>query len=501
MPYDARRGRGGNHRFSLRAELVLRGGSSPPSSSDLLAASSTVSCYRGGVSRPVLASLSWESRPSSELVRLAWPMALSFLSLSVMTLVDTLFIGQLGAVPLAAVGIGGPVVFTVASFGIAVFGAAKISVGQAQGRGDVARTHLLLGAFSKLALALGAGSAVVGLLVSLALPLFTDAGTETSLARDYVAVRSLGLPLALWATAIGQWRAARGDSHSAMRAALVANVANVPLNALFLFGFGWGVQGAALATVCSRVVELGWLLAIQRPEGLFWRSASSRDALACLRTGLATGTERVLDMIAFTSVPVLLSWVGAVEVAAHQIVLQIMLISFLPLFAVSESVSILIAQARGAERSDLTGRLARTGIGIALLWGALCGLGLITFAELLVAPFSDDRRIIEAAGSALLVAAALQFVNAGYNVQKGILRGFSAFRLVALVTIACAWVITPALTYFFLAIYHGLGVVGAWWALCIEVSVGAAVLAVNVARRLDRTAVVVDSGRSVRAPS
>src|SRR5690606_6002254 len=103
--------------------------------------------------------LSWSAAPARELTRLAWPVIVSLLSYSAMTAVDTAFVGRLGASALAAVGIGGTAVFCVLSFGVAVFSAAKVRVGEALGAGDVQSTQVQLGAFLRLAIVLGVLSA------------------------------------------------------------------------------------------------------------------------------------------------------------------------------------------------------------------------------------------------------------------------------------------------------------------------------------------------------
>ena len=65
---------------------------------------------------------SWRENPSAALVQLAWPLTISMLSNSLMALIDTLFVGRLGAASLVAVGIGGVVAFTVMCFGFAPCG-------------------------------------------------------------------------------------------------------------------------------------------------------------------------------------------------------------------------------------------------------------------------------------------------------------------------------------------------------------------------------------------
>src|SRR5262245_5069181 len=100
-------------------------------------------------------TLPWRDRPLAELLRLAWPIAVSLLSFSVMTAVDTLFVGHLGSAALANVALGGTATFTLLCFGFGLLRATNITIAQAVGAGQRHRVQAYLGA--SLALALGFG--------------------------------------------------------------------------------------------------------------------------------------------------------------------------------------------------------------------------------------------------------------------------------------------------------------------------------------------------------
>jgi len=421
------------------------------------------------------ATLTWSARPFRELLRLSVPMVISLLSVSAMTLVDTLFVGWLGSTELAAVGLGGMAVFTVVSFGTALFGAARVRVGEAVGQGDQSVVHSELGAFLRVGLVLGVLSALVALLVAQLLPWLSQGGEAAALAGDYISIRSLSCPLVLLTQALAQWRQACGDSRGPMRATLVANLVHLPLDAGLIFGLDLGVAGAAWATLASALVELGLLGLLQRPHGFHLRESSLRAALATTVRGLPSALERVLDMLAFMAVPLLLLKVGDLHVAVHQIVLQLSLLSFLPLIAVSEAVSILAAQAVGAGRAALLVRLARSGAALSGGYALLLGILFLLVPKELVRLFNQEGPVIELGASTLALAAALQAINAFYNLAKGILRGLSAFRFVAWVTVACAWVFTPPLTFLW-GVHDGYGVPGAWLALCVETFFGTLIM-------------------------
>lgn len=452
-------------------------------------------------------NLVWAASPTRELVRLAGPLVVSLLSTSVASLVDTLFVGRLGAVPLAAVGLGGVISFTILSFGIAVFSAAKVKVGELFGRGDADRVARSLRLFLYLAVPLGLVSFIVGqLCAAWLLPLMSSDAEAGQLSSSYTMVRAFSFPVVLIIAAISSWLSAQGKPHAPMRAAVWGNALHIPLNAFFLFGLKGGVTGLACATVLSQMIELTLLLRdCSFHKQALWKKVGAaiqvREVYRVFQVGLSTGLERVFDMMAFAAVPILLAQVSPVEVAAHQITLQLSLLSFLPMYAVAESASILISHARGAGQVHLLVRLTRSSLQAALVY-AVCIAGVFAGGRhLIVSVFTNDREVASVCEKTLLFAALLQFVNAFYNIHKGLLRGLSEFRLVAVVTTGVAWLITPPLTYL-IGVRAGYGAPGAWTVLCLEVTLGLGILVFCFRRHpLFKIAKIAAASRVSLAPS
>src|SRR5215471_19051334 len=222
--------------------------------------------------------LRWRLKPFPELVRLAWPIAVSMLSYSVMTLVDTLFASRLGATSLGAVGFGGIITFTLLCFGIGLLQGAKVLVAQAVGAGRHDKIVGHVGSAIIAALAVGAVVGIVGQLVALNLPVLADGSASVRLAQRYVSLRVLSAPAILVAFAVREVRCALGDSRSPMRTALIANTLHIPMNATLIFAAGLGVRGAAISTVLAQTLEATLLVLVQRKEeGLGLASWTRRD--------------------------------------------------------------------------------------------------------------------------------------------------------------------------------------------------------------------------------
>src|SRR5215470_14578125 len=141
----------------------------------------------------------------------------------------------------------------------------------------------------------------------------------------------------------------QGDTRAPMRASLAGNAVNIALDAVLILGLGWGVRGAAVATICGNLTELALLAWPMRSalRGLVLRRSAIREVWA---QGLPNGAQFVMEVGAFLILTVLVASMSAVDGAAHQMVLHLVNVSFLPAHALAEAASVLVGQAVGANR-------------------------------------------------------------------------------------------------------------------------------------------------------
>lgn len=418
--------------------------------------------------------LGWTERPFRELLRLSWPITVSTLSYSAMTLVDTLLVSRLGAAELAGVGLGGTAAFVLLCFSFGLLRGAKTLVAQAVGAGQSGEVAAHRGAAVAAALAIGALTLLCGQVVSGLLPMLSASPAAGRAAAEYLAVRSLGAPLALLYVALREVRYGGGDAKRPMVATVAANAVNIGLAYVFVFVLGRGVAGAALATVIAHGVEAGVLVVAERGAlGLF--AFGRRHLGELFRVGLPTGLQFTLEIGAFAMLAALLARMPEREMAAHQIALQVIHFSFLPAFAVGEAASVLAGQAVGAARDGLVRVVARAAGLVAAAYTLACTLVLALAAPLVVAGFSGDPSLVAVAVRLLHVAAVFQVADGLNVVARGTLRGVGDVRLPAVVGVVTSWVFTPPLTWL-LGYRMGLGALGGWLGLCAEILVAAAIL-------------------------
>lgn len=428
-------------------------------------------------------ALTWSQRPFRELGRLAWPIAVSMVAQSVMTFVDTLMVGRLGPAALAGVALGGVAYFTLFVFAMGMLRSVKILVSQRMGAGRGALVTVL-GAGIMVALGMGLVEIAATWLVAGQLYRVTATAEVAALGGSYLVVRGLGAPLGLCEAALKEYRYGRGDTKSPMRAMIAANVLNVGLDALFIFGFGWGVTGAAAASAISIASAAGWLALAQRPEGFGlrrWRQ-SLEEVPAVWRLGWPVGTQMVLEVSAFATLTALFASMSDRDVAAHQIALQILHLSFLPAFAIGEAASVMAGQAIGAARHRLVVGVARRAAFVGSLYTGLCALVFGVFARPLAGLFTSDAELVTLTVKLLWVAAVFQVFDGVNIIARGVLRGIGDVRFPAVLGVIITWCTTPPLAWWLHARFE-LGALGGWLGISVEIIVGAFILWHRVERR------------------
>lgn len=427
-------------------------------------------------------NLSWEKRPVRELLRLSWPITLSTISYSLMTLVDTLLVSGLGAGTLAGVGLGGTAAFVLLCFSFGLLRGVKTLVSQAVGAGKPDEVGRYLGAALAAAGAISVVTLLAGQIVAELLPMIAATPEAGAAARAYLRIRILGAPMALGYVALREVRYAQSDARSPMKATVVANGVNIALAYLFVFHLHWGVTGAAFATVIAHSVELGMLALVQRAVGFNMEGMRARHVRALFKVGLPTGLQFTLEVGAFAILAGLISAISEVEMASHQIAINVIHFSFLPAYAVAEAGSVLGGQAVGANRDDLLLRVARISLGVTGIYTAMWTLLLALGAPMIVSCFRADSDLAAHAVRLLHVAAVFQMFDGAYVVARAMLRGAGDVRYAAYVGVISSWMFTPPLTW--LLGYHlGLGAFGGWLGLLAEIVCGASVLWVRLERR------------------
>ncbi len=419
-------------------------------------------------------------RYDREILALALPALGALAADPLVSLIDTAFVGRLGRLPLAALGVNVAVFsFAFVIFNFLAYGTTPM-VGRAYGRGDRATAGRVVANAFVLAIAVGAVALTV--LQLLAVPILRAMGAGDELlgpATGYLRIRALAGPALLLITAAnGAFRGFQ-DTRTPLLVTLGVAAVNLVLDPLFIFAFGWGLAGAAWATTAAQWAgALAFVALVYGPLRRRWQvplSLPSPAELApFLRVGWALLVRTIALIGAMTVATAVAARVGVVEVAAHQVAAQLWLFLALIVDALAIAAQALVAryvgEGRAADARSVSDRLLLLGLGV----GVALGVAFWAARPWLPGLFSDDPVVTRMVLSVFPFVAIMQPLNALVFVWDGVLMGVEDFSFLAL-----AMVISAAVAALLLAsvLPLGWGLHGVWWSLVGLMAARAATLA------------------------
>jgi putative MATE family efflux protein len=405
----------------------------------------------------------------AEIWRLALPAFGALAAEPLYVLVDTAIVGQLGTRQLAGLAIAG----TVLTAAFAVFNFLAYSTTAAVARQIGAANRRAAAALGVdgawLAGALGIAIALVGLIASswIVDAMGASAGVRP-FALEYLRISLIGAPFMLLMLAGTGYLRGIQDTRTTLVIAVAANVVNLALEVLFVYGFHWGIAGSAIGTVLAQVSAGVAYMAIVARSARAEHASLLPTSAGVRQTAVVGGPliVRTASLLAvFLATTNLAARISDDAVAAHQIAFQVFLFLALSLDALAIAAQAMIGRSLGAEHALQARAVARR----MLEWGLVVGVGFGVVLALvrpwLVPLFTDDAGVQDLADQLLLIVALLQPLNAIVFVLDGVLIGAGDQRFLALAMIVATFgVYAPAAAMVTIA---GGGIVALWGALVL----------------------------------
>lgn len=424
---------------------------------------------------------------------LAGPIIVGQVSQMLMGLTDTVMIGRVGPVPLAASAFAGTIYGLFFVVGIGLLLPVAVMVARARGAGDPGSCAQFLRHGTAMAVGFGLLETALMLIIGQHLERFGQPPEVVAEAGTYFTLIALSIVPTLLFQVFRQFAESLGHPRLPMMVLLGGVAANAGLNWLFIYG-NWGVPalglaGAGWATLISRCLIVGvimvWLSGDVRfrdywPEA--WGVSLSGERMkSMLRIGLPAAGQLLFESGAFSAAAVMIGWLGTVPLAAHQIAITCAAITFMFLLGLSMAVSMRVAQAVGAGERH---RLRPIGFGALAAGTVLMSAFALVFsfgAHPIAALFVEDTAVIEVAARLLMVAGIFQIFDGGQVVGSGALRGLTDVTVPTLITFIAYWVVALPGGYA-LGIYGPYGSVGIWVALACGLAFAALFLAARFVR-------------------
>jgi MATE family multidrug resistance protein len=428
-----------------------------------------------------------------EMLRLAAPIVLAQVGIMLMGVVDTAMVGRVSPETVAAVALGHIYWVNLTMPGLGLLLVLDPVISQSVGAKD--HDAIARGVQRGVLLALALTIPTVLLLMpgELFFAAIRQPAGVSAIAAQFSRWSALGvLPFYLFVV-MRVTLQSMGTVRAVVIAIFAANIVNAGLNWVFIYGHlgapPLGALGSSLSTVLSRwimfalILGLGWREI--GPHLRPWRPDAARiqPLLRMVGIGVPVAFQMWLEMAVFSLGAVIIGWLGAGPLAAHEIALNLASMTFMVPLGVSGAAAAMVGRAIG--RGDLAGARRDAVAAVVIGLGFMCGAAAVfllapgTLAHLFIA----DVATAKLAASLIMIAGSFQVFDGIQCVAAGILRGTGDTRVPMLLHLGGFWGIGIPLM-FGLAFWAGLGPQGVWWAYVISLAAVALMQILRVRWRL-----------------
>ena len=434
-------------------------------------------------------------------LRLALPVVLTQLGQILTQFADNLMVGRYGGddpLPLAAVSFGGAVFFIlfITSIGIAL-GMTPL-IGELYAQGDRERSsHLLQNGilfYGALGIAMTAFQyAIIPLMYHLGQPVeVVDA------AIPYYKMLVWSMPFVMLFFAFKQFLEGVGNTKVEMVVTIIANLANVGFNWVFIYGrYGlpeMGAVGAGLGTLLSRIIApilmIGYFYARREYrdylERFALRNYSWREVGQLTRMGLPIALQMFLESSAFVGTGIMMGWFGdgaKTAIGANQIATTIANCAFMIVMSIGAATTIRVSHCYGARNLGEMTMAAKASYHLVLAWNAFAAVVFLSLRHVIPTLFTSNAEVIRIASQLLAFAALYQLSDGIQNVSVGILRGIQDVRIIMPIALISYWLLNLPVGYL-VGFTLGMGPAGLYIGFTFGLSTAAVLMILRIRRSI-----------------
>jgi multidrug resistance protein, MATE family len=442
-----------------------------------------------------------------QMIRLGGPLVLAELGWMAMGVVDTMFVGRVGAEAIGAVGLGTMVFYGIAICSAGVLLGLDTLVARAFGARDRDDYHrsLVSGvwmAVFMIPIVMGAVWALEAILPSVGVN-----RTVLDATRPYLHALIWSAPPLLIYFALRRYLQALHIARPVMITLLTANLVNLAGNWILVLGHlgapRLGAEGAGWATCFSRLYMAGalaYVLLKHDPEvwRLSWKPEAAR-IWALIKLGAPAAGQMAVEIGVFATVTVLVSKLNATALAGHQIALTTVSTTFMMPLGISSAAAVRVGFALGQGDRHGAARAGWTALALGAIAMSAAAVVLLTVPEWIARVFTPDAAVIATAATILRVAAFFQLFDGLQIVVTGSLRGAGDTRTPMVCHLIGYWVIGLPLGAM-LCFWRGLGAPGLWIGLSAGlIAIGVVLTAFwwRTAREWSRQWRTIGSGQTI----
>jgi len=406
------------------------------------------------------------------MLRLAVPVVVVQVGMMLLGVVDTMVVGRLSSEALAAVALGHVAIVAVSSFGIGMLLALDPLVAQAVGAGDTVAVRRSVQRGLLIAIGLMIPSILLLLPSESILTFFHQPPEVVPVAAAYIRICIPGLLPFYGFVVLRQSLQAMEMMRPIVLTIVVVNLFNLVADWVLVYGVGpvpqLGPIGSAWATTAARTLLFVVLFVVARKELGPLLNRLDRKAFRwgplwnLVRLGTPIGFQVQLEIIAFAVIALLMGGFGIVQMAAHQVAINLASLTFMVPLGVGSAAAVRVGQAIGAGDSDGARRAAASSLLIGAGFMSLMAAIFIGAPRLLATAYTSVETVVALAAALIPIAGYFQIFDGLQVVSAGVLRGAGDTRAPLVVNILGFWFIGLP-TSLLLGFQLGFGPQGLWW--------------------------------------
>lgn len=342
------------------------------------------------------------------LIKYSIPAIIGMIVNALYNVVDRIFIGNIpgvGSIAMAGLGVTMPIVTILLAFGmlVGVGTSANISIKLGQGKRDEAER--IIGNALTLGLIIGLILMAIGIIFGDSLlSLFGASEAALPFAKAYINIILVGAVFNITAFALSSSIRADGNPQKSATIMVVGCLANVVLDALFIFGFGWGIKGAAVATIISQAITAVWVILYYTKgnSNLKLKKENMKLDPKLVKMIFAVGSAPFAMQLAASLVQVISNntlkiYGGDLAIGAMATISAIAMMFLMPIFGINQGSQPIIGYNYGAKKYDRAKKtyLISTAVSIIIL---LIGFLVIEiFPRTIIGLFNKDEELMKIA--------------------------------------------------------------------------------------------------------
>lgn len=430
-------------------------------------------------------------------LEVAVPVMLTQFGGALVGLADSIMVGHYSTTDLAAVSFANGVFFTFLVFAMGALMGVTPLAGQSYVQKDDKRVSSLLQNGLLFTTLLIIATCFVLLLC---LPFINKMGQDENVvvaARPYLLMRIIGLAPFLYFCFFKQFLEGLGNTMVAMLITVGANVLNILLNWVFIFGklgcSQMGAAGAGLASlIASFVYTIGIVFVIFKREEwakyfkLFCRDNNDKSVVKELsKVGFPIGVQTTMETVLFTISFIMVGWISKETLAAHHIANQIADLAFMLSLGVGAATTIRVSHQYGLRDYESMRMAGKASVHLVLLMNTIGASVMIGLRNYIPYIFTTDESVIPIASTLLVYAGIFQYSDGLQCIGAGLLRGITDVKMPMVLAFVAYVVIALPLGYL-LMFTADMGVSGMWLSFILALSMAAIGFHVRFWRKADK---------------